>query len=221
MTRFTLAVLAVILIANTTRTAHAQYGPPRVNQQRGATVGGIAGAVIGGLIGDNNNEAGAGAAIGGVVGAVAGGVLGNANDKEQQAIQQQRAFESQQRSILAAQQQAVVNQGAISINDVITMSRSGISDSVIMNQINARGIRSTLQVSDIIAMHQQGVHEPVITAMQQAPLGTQVAARPAPAINPTPAPVIVEERYIVPHYAPPRVHHYYPPVRRHHIHFGY
>lgn len=185
----------------------------QVNQQRGATLGGLAGAVAGGLIGDNNGEAGAGAAIGGVVGAVTGGLLGNAADKEAALNQQQRIYQQQ----MQQQQQFAVTQSAVSIADVINMTRSGLSDSVIINQINQRGVQYTLQVPDIISLHQQGVREQVITAMQQAPTGVQRVARvPAPVTQRviTPAPVIVEEHYLVPHYAPPP-YHYRRPVHHH------
>ena len=185
----------------------------QVNQQRGATLGGLAGAVAGGLIGDHNNEAGAGAAIGGVVGAVAGGLLGNAADKESALNRRQQIYQQQQ-------QQYAQLQSAVSLADVISMSRSGLSDSVIINQLNQRGVQQTLQVPDIIALHQQGVSETVITSMQQAPLGTQRVARapqgvPQQVIHP--APVIVQEHYVLPHYAPPHYYHYRrPPVHHHH-----
>ncbi len=182
--------------------------------QRGATLGGLAGAVAGGLIGDNNGEAGAGAAIGGVIGAVTGGMLGNAADKDRAAYQQQQAY--------LQQQQAIQAQASVSVADVVTMTRSGLSDSVIINQIQQRGVSHQLQVPEIISLHQQGVREPVITAMQQALVGTQRVARvPQGVVQEriyTPAPVIVEERYVVPHYPPPRARYYYrvPPYRHHH-----
>lgn len=187
--------------------ATAQGFTPRVSQQRGATLGGLTGAVAGALIGDNNGEAGAGAAIGGVVGAVAGGILGNAKDKE-------RASVHNRRQAYAVEQQTVVRQGAVSINDVVTMSRSGVSPSVIINQIQSRGVLQTPNVSDIIAMHQQGVAEVVITAMQSSrpALAGPVVQRPT--VIATPRPVIVEEHYFVPHYAPRPIYRYRPPHHR-------
>lgn len=187
----------------------------QVNQQRGATLGGLAGAVAGGLIGDKNGEAGAGAAIGGVVGAVTGGLLGNAADKEAAFNRQQQIYNQQAQQ----QQQFALTQSAVSTADVINMTRSGLSDSVIINQINQRGVQYKLQVPDIISLHQQGVREQVITAMQQAPTGVQTVARaPAPVTQRviTPAPVVVEEHYFVPHYAPPRYQYRRRPVQHHH-----
>ena len=78
MNRLIPAVTLLALIVPSTVFAQAQT-------KRGAAVGGLAGAVVGGLIGDKNNEAGAGAAIGGVLGAVTGGVLGNAADQSRRS----------------------------------------------------------------------------------------------------------------------------------------
>ncbi|TWU34126.1 hypothetical protein Q31b_55970 [Novipirellula aureliae] len=201
---FRCLVIAVCAVT-ATPSSHAQTG-----QQRGATLGGLAGAVAGGLIGDHNGEAGAGAAIGGVVGAVTGGLLGNANDKE-------RAYREQQYYKQAQQSAAVATQSAVSVADVANMSRSGLSDSVIVNQINQRGVQQTLSVADIIALHQAGVRETVITAMQQAPTGIQ---RSAPAAQPIvqqpviqPAPVYIQERVVVPTYVPHSYYHHRPPYR--------
>lgn len=189
--------------------SEAQFGAPRANQQRGAVTGGIAGAVAGGLIGDNNGKAGAGAAIGGVLGAVAGGILGNAKDQEQN-------FQRGQQQYFQQQQQAVVAQSSVSIADIVSMSRSGLSENVIINQIQSRGVLTQPQVSDIIAMHQQGVSERVITAMQQAPTGAQTVARAAvpqvvQQVQPVyaPTPVYIEERVVLPHYPVPVYHHYH------------
>ncbi|MFK8114355.1 MAG: glycine zipper domain-containing protein [Rubripirellula sp.] len=202
MSRTTFCFLAIALMASSPNIANAQ-----VRTQRGATLGGLAGAVAGGLIGDNNGEAGAGAAIGGVVGAVAGGLLGNAADKEAVYQRQQNVYYQQQQQT----QQFAQTQSAVSIADAISMTRSGLGDSVIINQINQRGVQQQLQVSDIITLHQQGVRESVITAMQRSPTGVQRVARAAPQpvqrVITRPAPVIVEEHYVVPHYAPPRYYH--------------
>ncbi|MCC9641382.1 glycine zipper domain-containing protein [Rhodopirellula sp. JC740] len=180
----------------TPQTASAQ-----ANTQRGATLGGITGAIAGAIIGDNNNEAGAGAAIGGAVGAVAGGLLGNAKDKELQA---QRQYYGQPGYAQPATTYpaAPVNSGAVSFNDVVAMCRSGVSESVVLNQIASRGVQRRPVVSDIISLHQQGVSEVVISAMQNAPVGDQVVVS---------QPTVVETPVYVP---APRVHVYPAPVYR-------
>ncbi len=213
----TTCLMASVMMVN---LAFAQH-----QTQRGATLGGLAGAVAGGLIGDHNGEAGAGAAIGGALGAVTGGLLGNAADKDAE-LSRQRAYQKQvYRQQATTQQHAVRTQGAVSIRDVISMSRSGLGDSVIINQIRTRGIDRTPQVSDIIAMHEQGVREGVIATMQEARVAGESSAPPSyPAATAAaaPSPVIIHEREVVPYYPLPRYygprhyHHYYgPPHPRH------
>ncbi|QDV45095.1 hypothetical protein Enr13x_49680 [Stieleria neptunia] len=192
--RVTLATVVIFGFSMTQATAQE-------NTQRGAVLGGLAGAVTGGLIGDHNDEAGAGAAIGGAIGAITGGLLGNAADKEKR--------EAQERQQYALQQQAIQRQAAISMADVISMTASGLSDTIIINQISQRGVQYRPQVSDIITLHDNGVREPVIAAMQRATIGqpndpkpvvVQQVVTPAAA---TPVPVIVETRRVTPYYYRP------------------
>lgn len=211
---------AMALVAWSTGDAHAQFRPT-YNQQKGATLGGLGGAVAGAIIGDNNGEAGAGAAIGGVIGAVTGGLLGNAADKEA-VYSQQRQYQFNQ------QQQAIVAQSSVSTADVVSMSRSGLGEAVIINQIQQRGVLQPLQVPDIISLHQQGVSERVISAMQQAPVGTRRVARAPQPIVTQPIvtqpivtqPVIIEERVIYPQYVPRAYHYHRAPPARHYYRSG-
>ena len=187
------------------------------NTRQGAAVGGVAGAVIGGIIGHQNDETPEGALIGGAVGAIAGGVIGNAKDKQvskeryyqHQIYQQQRQLDAQQ-----YQMSERVRRGATNA-DIITMSRSGLSDAVIINHIETNGIVRRPEVSDILSLHQQGVSENVITAMQQAPIAGTVYNTYTPRTY-SPAPVVVEERVIVhqpyqPVYQPPVYYNNHPP----------
>lgn len=196
------------------------------NTQRGAVIGGLGGAVAGALIGDHNGKAGAGAAIGGAIGAVGGAVVGNARDKEiayqrqQQAhAQRQRMYAQQQRVHAQQQAQAAQIQAAVSIGDVITMSKSGLSDSVMITQIQTRGVQQQLNVNDIITLHEAGVCEAVITAMQNARVG---AAPVVTTVTTHPTSVIVHEQHVVPTYSPPAVYHqhrrvYHPSYQRGHF----
>ncbi|TWU10425.1 glycine zipper domain-containing protein [Allorhodopirellula heiligendammensis] len=185
------------------------------NTQRGATLGGLTGAIAGAIIGENSDKAGAGAAIGGAVGIVAGGLLGNANDKDvayrNQQYAQQRQYQVQQQMTATTYAPQQVPTGAVSYSDVIAMSRSGVSQNVILNQISTRGVQRQPAVSDIISLHEQGVSETVISAMQQAPLGSQIAGA-----NAVPTTTIVETPvYVTPPPQPIHVHHrHYGPVYR-------
>lgn len=180
-------------------SAQAQY-----HTAKGAGLGGAAGAIIGGVIGHQNDETAEGALIGGAVGAVAGGVMGRGRDNAEAdayRYQQWQYYNSQQQY----QQQY---QRAASLSDVIVMSRNGLSDAVIMNHIQLHGVQQRLTVQDVISLHQQGVSEPVISCMQSA----RVAGGYAVA-----SPVVVERQYhVVPAYpAPP------PYYRAYHYHGGY
>jgi len=207
-------VALTITVCGTASSAQAQN-----NTQRSATLGGIGGAIAGAIIGDNNNEAGAGAAIGGAIGVVAGGLLGNARDKDlryQNQYYAQPRYTQQQQMPRTVYTQPIPT-GAVSYSDVVAMSRSGVGESVILNQIATRGVQRQPVVSDIISLHQQGVSETVIGAMQQAPLGNQFAS--GSTIVETPV-YVTPRVQAVPVY---RGHHYSPVYRtrpNYHMHYG-
>lgn len=205
MKKLFLAVL--LMIASATQLSAQQ------NTRDGAVVGGTAGAIIGGIIGHQNDETPEGAIIGGVVGAVTGGLIGKAKDQQ---VQRERYYQNQ---IYQQQQQIQAYQSrAVRVSDVISMSQSGLSEAVIVNHIQTNGVDRKLEVNDIIYLHQQGVNERVITAMQSAPLAGE---RPAPVYRtqrvveqPT---VIIEERYGMLPPPPPPCYHY--PMSRQSIYY--
>lgn len=205
-----------------------------LGQQRareGATFGGVAGAVIGGIIGHQNDETPEGALIGGAVGALAGGLLGNQQDAQlqrQRYYQQQAYYHQQQQAYVQNQQVAATG---VTVADVTSMARSGVSETLIMSHIQHKGVQRHLEVSEIITLHQQGVSDTVISAIQAAPLATQVASRQAyvaPASQPTVVrqqsvivrePVIVHDPIIYRRQAPV-YYDYHPRPYRHHHHYG-
>ncbi len=220
--RFALA-LATVFVSTQSLLAQSRT-------QNGATVGGLAGAVIGGIVGKQNDEIPEGILIGGAVGAITGGLIGKAQDnnlQRQRQFQQHQYYAQQQQVYL--QQQAIVNSG-VSMTDVINMSRSGVSDTVILSQLQAKGVQRRLEVSDIIALHQQGVSDTLITAFQAAPMASQVAAvahaptqtfvhqQPIYVQQPS---VIVREQPVIYHRPPVYVHEVYRTQQpRHHYHNG-
>lgn len=171
--------------------------------ERGALTGGLAGALIGAAIGENNGEGAEGALIGSAIGLFSGAAIGNSVDREEA---QWRAARQYQQNVHRAQ--------AVSMVDVVQMAQTGLSDSVIINQIRTRGVQRRPQVPDVIYLHQQGVSDSVITTMQSARLAGAPLVRPAPA----PAPVVVERHHYVapvpywqPHYVPRYPYHAYHP----------
>ena len=184
------------------------------NSQGGALGGGTAGAIIGGIIGNQNDETSEGVLIGGAVGAIAGGLLGKQKDNiefENFQIQQQRALRAQQFAQQQAEQQAIQFANGVSIGDVIAMSQSGVGSTVVINQIQTNGVQQRIGVNEIISLHQNGVDNNVISVMQQAHLagsgkaiptaptyapGPIVSGPPAVVVKPVPS-VIVKPRPVV------------------------
>jgi len=207
MTKRTL--LFTVLIA-TSFCCPTTFGQSYRNQDSG--LGGLAGAVIGGIIGHQNDEVAEGALIGGAVGAIAGGLVGTEKDRQ---VQRNRYYHQQayrQNQHQAWQRQQVAR--SVSINDVVSLSQSGVSDSVILNQIRANGVSDRVGTHEIIAMHNKGVSEPVITAMQigPSPLRTTTTLARAPretiVVEKTRPVIVREEVRVVPrpvYVPPPRV----------------
>jgi uncharacterized membrane protein len=192
-------------------------------QRNGTILGGLGGAGLGAAIGNKSQNALAGGLIGGAVGAIAGNAMG-------QSIDQDRAMAQQQAYAQGSAQQAV--KGAVTPQDVVAMSRAGLSEDVIATHIRANGVTHAPQANDLIYLRSQGVTDGVLLAMQQAPSSqakysqAYTAAIPPP---PQPSPVVVEHVYTGPaYYCPPPYywrgyhhHHHHGPPRSNHVHWGF
>ncbi len=77
-------LLAALVIAGPTLAACASL----TNKERGAIVGGAAGAAVGGVIGNNTGSTARGAIIGAVVGGAAGAIIGHQMDQRAKELQQ-------------------------------------------------------------------------------------------------------------------------------------
>ena len=170
---------------------------------RGALFGGLTGAGVGALVGDASGNAGAGAVIGSAVGALTGAAVGDSIDAD---LERSRA-EIQARM---GRQMS----GAVTSEDVIAMSRAGLSEDVIATHIRANGVARPVQVNDLIYLRNEGVSDGVIRAMQQTPQ-PQVAVATYGPPPPPPGAVIVEHHY-QPWCPPPRHYHYHRPRPHHH-----
>lgn len=180
------------------------------NQTRdGALMGGVAGALLGGVVGKQSNDTTEGALIGGAVGALAGGVIGN----QRQQAERQRYYDAmsnrptyyQHRTYVQAPSQRIVTaRRPVTTSEVINMTRSGVSDTVIVAHIQSNGVAMQPDVNDVILMNQEGVSDYVVTMMQQSSNGYRaphVQHQPATRVYrtyPQPADVIVREEYYVP-----------------------
>ena len=177
---------------------HSSIASAQENTRNGAVLGGLAGAVVGGVVGHNHKDQTAeGALIGGAVGAVAGGLVGNQRDRyerQREAYERQRQAYERQRQQFYQQQTyshpygyvgqptvivgtpAVAPRGVpqrlapvrrpVSIDEVVHMVRSGVSENVIVAQLQTNGVVTRPDVNEVIRLSQEGVSEYVITAMQ-------------------------------------------------------
>ncbi len=158
----------VILMAGTAAVVltGCQYpnGEPNYTGS-GVLMGGGIGAASGALIGGRN--AGAGAIIGGAIGAIAGGIVGSGMDEQQRAQLQAQAPQTYVR----------VDQGQpLGLADIKAMAKAGVSDDVIISQIQNTHSAYRLSSADIIDLHNSGVSDRVVNFM----INTQGSADAAP-----------------------------------------
>ena len=147
---------------------------------KGAGLGALGGAGVGALVGHAVGDTGAGALIGAGVGALGGAAVGTSLDN----------IQAQNRAEIAAQMGRQVQPGAATVEEVVAMSRSGVSPLLISNYVRTSGMARPVTASDVIALHNSGVPDPVIQAMQTPP-----APGAVPLVAQAPAPVIVEQVY--------------------------
>lgn len=129
------------------------------NTGTGALIGGAFGAFTGAAIG-GYRHGGPDALIGAAAGALAGGLIGNAADRERDARLRAEAPLTYQR----------VEQGQpLSIGDVKALAKAGISEDVIISQIQASHTVFHLSAADIIDLRDSGVSDKVVNYMINTP----------------------------------------------------
>ncbi len=179
----------------------------------GTFLGGAMGAITGAIIG-GKHHAGQDALIGAGVGAVTGNLLGQNKDRND-------AKQAAAGAAAVGQMNAQAAAMAVTDNDLVQMTRAGISEDVIISTMRSRGARVDLSPQSLIALRQQGVSDRVVIAAQQMGAGGGYVAG-APPIGPTvvsevppPPAVIVEPAYRpYPYWYYPRPYyygHYYRP----------
>ena len=93
------------------------------------------------------------------------------------------------------------------MDEVITMTRSGVQEDLIVNHVRANRMVVPLQSGDLIRLQQEGVSPRVVAAMQEPPLRP---AQPVAVQSVNPPPTIVEGYPY--YYSPGWGLHYYPHV---------
>jgi hypothetical protein len=182
----------------TALSAAGCQSPYRADQ--GALLGGLLGAGTGAIIGDAvGGKAGPGAAIGAGLGVITGAAVGSELDE----------IEARNRAMIEQQLGRQIAAGAVSLEDVVSMTQAGVDDELIVNHIRAHGAARPLQTEDLIFLQQQGVSTRVIKAMQEPP---PRPARPVVVHESAPPPVVIHEySYGPPLWGPPwhRPRHYW------------
>ncbi len=180
------AVLAAAFALGATASAKAQpyYYQPSPDYYHndtasGTVVGGALGAVTGAIVGGRKDR-GEGALIGAGVGALTGNLLGRSKDRA-----------DEQRTAVGVAATAHANQHAaaqaVSNYDLVSMTRAGVSDDVIISTMRSRGARLDLSPQALISLKQNGVNDRVLLAAQEMNGG------PGYVYSPPPAPVVVHE----------------------------
>ena len=161
------------------------YSPYR--SDRGALAGGVGGAGVRRLGRQRGRPSGGRRLVGAGVGAVSGAAIGGAIDQA----------EANNRALIEARMGHPVQPGAVTVGDVINMSRAGVPDNVIITHVQSHGVATPLQPNDLIMMQQTGVSPRVVQSMQVpvVPVGQPVMVRAVP------PPVIAAPAVMVPYNA--------------------
>ncbi len=160
------------------------------NTGAGALIGGAFGALTGAAIG-GSQHGGPDALIGAAAGALAGGLIGNSADREQEARLKAQA----------PQTYVKVDQGQpLSIADVKAMAKAGISEDVIINQINNSRTVYHLSAADIIDLRDSGVTDKVVNYMIDTPatVGANTATASTVVVQQAPPPPPAETVIVAP-----------------------
>lgn len=151
--------------------------------------GALIGAGTGALIGGANGRGGEGALVGAAIGLLAGGLVGHAVDQNQQARLRAQAPQTYTR----------IEQGQpLSIADVKALAKAGISEEVIISQIQASHTVFRLSAADIIDLRDSGVSDKVVNFMINTPGTAGAVSASTVIVQQAPPPPPVETIVISP-----------------------
>lgn len=124
----------------------------------GAVIGGLLGATAGGIIGHQDRHGGEGAAIGLAAGALTGALVGSQVKKPAQGTAVPQAA--------AGQNAQANNPNQMSLQQIVTLSKQGVNEDVIIDKIRLTNSRYTLNASDVEYLKKEGVSQKVVDSMQ-------------------------------------------------------
>jgi uncharacterized protein YcfJ len=141
----------------------------------GTFMGGALGAVTGAIVGGRKDR-GEGALIGAGVGAITGNLLGRAKDR---ADERQTAYGT----AVAAQATQQAAAMAVTNYDLVSMTRAGVSEDVMISTMRSRGAQLDLSPQGLIALKQSGVNDRVLLAAQDLNHRPAYVYGPAPVVT--------------------------------------
>ena len=127
------------------------------NTGTGALIGGGFGAAAGSMMGGGRGRSsGTGMLMGGMLGAMTGSIIGSQMDRDQAM---------RLRSQAPATYQRVAQGRSLSVTDVQALVRAGVSDDVIIGQIQSSRTVYQLSANDIMALHNAGASDRLVNFM--------------------------------------------------------
>jgi Glycine zipper len=158
------------------------------NTAKGGLIGGGVGAGLGSIAGG-----GKGALVGGLIGTAAGGLIGNDMDQQEKRDTENRLAIAESKAAANTLPPPVPASSApLGMADVIQMSRDGMSDTMIINQIHHTNSTFQLSVEDLRLLQANHVTQPVIEEMQRRrPVTRVIREQPQVIYHERPAPVYV------------------------------
>ena len=174
---FLLAIAAIGAASPAEILAQPYYYQPPPSYYRNDTVadtfvGGALGAITGAVVGGRSHR-GEGALIGAGVGAITGNLIGQSRDRADQ-----RHAAAGAAVVANANQQAAAM--AVTNYDLISMTRAGVGDDLIVSTMQSRGARLDLSPNGLIALKQAGVSDRVLMSAQNLGSGPAYVAGPQP-----------------------------------------
>jgi hypothetical protein len=148
--------------------------------------GALAGGATGAIVGSMARHPGPGALVGGAVGAIVGGLIGHGMDQAHEAQLRAQAPQTMQR----------VEQGQpLTVVDVKSLAKAGISDDLVISQIRNSRTVYYLTTADIIDLKNAGVSERIIDFMINTP--TQIPSAQVAGVAGPPPPAPLPETIVV------------------------
>ncbi len=176
-------LLVVAVVGISVASCMSPQGRPDYTAS-GALAGGATGAIVGSMA----RHPGPGALVAGAVGAVVGGLIGHGMDQAQEAQLRAQAPQTLQR----------VEQGQpLTVVDVKSLVKAGISDDLVISQIRNSRTVYHLSTADIIDLKSAGVSERIIDFMINTP--TQIpSAQVSGMVGTAPPPPPPEQIVVAP-----------------------